>query len=293
MKINFNSAAEIRNLLKDLKIYLKKRWGQNFLINEGVRNKIVGLLDPLRNEKIWEIGPGIGSITEILINKTNSLTVFEIDKGLVRFLQEYFSTFISGEKNSLSIKEGDFLKTWKEEMKRKGLPDKIIGNLPYSSASAFIRTLIENNSVPSAMVFTVQKELAQRITAKTNTKNYSSFSVLCQYACGITLCGDINPGSFFPRPEVVSTIIKMVPSGIQLDPVVKPVFLKLVKGLFRSRRKTIKNNIRNNIDIKNISKDTILNAAHSAGIDISDRAENYSVSDFIRFSSEICRISPG
>jgi 16S rRNA (adenine1518-N6/adenine1519-N6)-dimethyltransferase len=291
MKINYNSKTEIKNLLKELNIYLKKRWGQNFLINEGVRNKIINILDPGKNEKIWEIGPGIGSMTETLINKTDNLTVFEIDKGLINYLKEYFREY--SEKGAFRIIEGDFLKTWKEEIRKNGIPDKIIGNLPYNSASAFILTLIENNSVPSRMVFTVQKELAQRITAEKNTKNYSSFSVLCQYACTTKYCGNISPGSFFPKPEVTSAVIEMIPNKKLLDPVSESIFLRIVKGLFQSRRKTIKNNIRSNITIKNTTQEEIMNAASAAGIDILHRAEDYRVADFIKFSNEICRISSG
>lgn len=290
MKINYNSKHEIKKLLQELNICLKKRWGQNFLINENARNNIINILNPEKEEKIWEIGPGIGSITEILLAKTDSLTVFEIDKGLIRFLNEYFAMFIKSEDKYFNIVDGDFLKTWEKELKINGAPDKIIGNLPYSSASAFIVTLIENNAVPAKMVFTVQKELAQRITAKTNTKSYSSFSVLCQYACTIKIRGDINSGSFFPKPDITSTIIEMTPNKRLQNPASDKIFLQLVKGLFSSRRKTIKNNIRSNITINNVSNESIYNAAFNANIDIQKRAEYYNVSDFINFSNEIQKI---
>ena len=288
MKINHNSTVEIKRLLKELNIYLKKRWGQNFLINESARNKIVDLLNPEENDKIWEIGPGIGSMTELLLARTEHLTVFEIDYGLIRFLEKQFSKIYNseGKKKHIRIVQGDFLKTWKKELDTNGAPDKIISNLPFSSASAFIFTMIKN--IPTKMVFTVQKELARRITAKINTKSYSSFSVLCQYACNTKLCGDLQSGSFFPRPEVTSTIIEITPQNRAVSPPVEKILFNLVRGLFQSRRKTIRNNILKNI--KNIDTELAIKASEYAGIDLTRRAESYSIEDFIRFSEEIYKL---
>ncbi len=290
MKINYNSTVNIKQLLNELNIYLKKRWGQNLLINEGARNKIVDLLDIKENERIWEIGPGIGSMTELILTKTKALTVFEIDYGLIRFLEKQFSINNNINQNHFRIVQGDFLKTWKTELETNGPPDKIISNLPYSSASAIISAIIENNSIPKKMVFTVQKELANRITAEISTKSYSSFSVLCQYGCNIKLCGDLHSGSFFPKPEVISTIIEMTPANRVLKPTNEKIFLKLFRGLFQSRRKTIKNNLKNNIKIPGLNTEDLIKAAEGAGIDITRRAETYFINDFIFFSNEICKL---
>jgi 16S rRNA (adenine1518-N6/adenine1519-N6)-dimethyltransferase len=122
-----------------------------------------------------------------------------------------------------------------------GKPDKLIGNLPYSSGSAMIVNLIKENCLPNKMVFTLQKEVAERMVASPGSKKYSFFTVVCNSALHIHLQGDIGPASFFPRPEVISTIVVCTSSPLHSTIKNRPFFYELTAKLFSVRRKTIKN----------------------------------------------------
>ena len=175
--VNYDSPAEIRRTLDELGLTLKKRWGQNFLVNRGVRDKILELVDARPDEAVWEIGPGLGCLTSGLLGRCRLLVAFEIDHGLLRFLQKSFAG-----RAGFVLEAGDAVQRWGEARARHGVPDKVVGNLPYSAASAVIGSFAEAGFSPRRMVFTVQRELAARLTAGPGGKNYSSFSALCQHA---------------------------------------------------------------------------------------------------------------
>ena len=173
----------------------------------------------------------------------------------------------------------------------RGIPDKVVGNLPYSSASALIGAFAENEFFPGKMIFTVQRELARRMTAHPGTKNYSSFSVLCQYAFYIRECFELKPGSFYPAPEVISTVIELKPEVGVEAPEDRELFLLLVRALFGSRRKTIKNNLTGSKLLKSYSKSLLLQAAELEGIEPGTRAEELPLEAFISLSNRITKIA--
>jgi 16S rRNA (adenine1518-N6/adenine1519-N6)-dimethyltransferase len=154
--MNYESRAEIMTVLRQQGIALKKRWGQNFLINHGAREKIAGMVAAAGHETVWEIGPGLGALTVLLLAHARRLIAFEIDRGLVHWLTQEFAGH-----NRLTICQGDVLKTWPGVFKTYGMPHKICGNLPYNSASAIILSFIMRDFSPPRMVFTVQRELAR------------------------------------------------------------------------------------------------------------------------------------
>jgi 16S rRNA (adenine1518-N6/adenine1519-N6)-dimethyltransferase len=236
--LNYNSPAEIRRTLDALGVRLQKRWGQNFLVNQGARRAIVSLLEPERGDTVWEIGPGLGTLTALLLPHVRLLLAFEIDRGLIRYLQESFA-----DRGNFRLVGGDALKTWRTCYEEQGAPDKIVGNLPYGSASALIGSLAENRVASGRLVFTVQRELAERMTAAPGTKSYSSFSVLCQLAYRISRRMQLKPGSFFPAPEVHSTVLLLEPNAEVLEVPHWDAFLRCLRLLFRSRRKTMRNNL--------------------------------------------------
>jgi 16S rRNA (adenine1518-N6/adenine1519-N6)-dimethyltransferase len=236
--LNFNSPVEIRKTLERLGIRLQKRWGQNFLVNQGARKNIVSLLAAGARDTVWEIGPGLGTLTVLLLPQVHSLVGFEIDRGLVRHLNEIFAGY-----DNFRIIPGDVLKSWKPCYVEQGTPDRIIGNLPYSCASALIGALAEERVQTARMVFTVQRELAQRMTARPGSKNYSSFTVLCQLVYRIAEEAQLKPGSFFPAPEVYSSVIVLTPDPQSLTIPRWRSVLRVLRLLFRSRRKTMRNNL--------------------------------------------------
>ncbi|APR65030.1 16S rRNA methyltransferase [Borrelia anserina Es] len=270
MNINYNSTNSIRCVLENKNIAPRKIWGQNYLINEHIREKIVDALEIKENEIIWEIGPGLGAMTIILLKKTNFLTVFEIDPKYSEILNEQFEQF----KNFKLIK-GDFLKTYKKEQHNV---NKIFSNLPYNIASKVISVLIENK-ILTQMVFTVQKELADRILAKEGNKNYSSFTVLVQSHFNVIKIMDIDKKNFYPIPKVKSTTIKLIPCNEAIRNF--KVFNKLVRTVFTSRRKKLKNTITKFI------KDTSILEEDFLKIFLDKRPEEISVKEFITIANKL------
>ncbi len=236
--MNYDSPADIRRTLAELGLRLKKRWGQNFLINRGVRDKILELVAPRPGEAVWEIGPGLGCLTAELVGRCRLLVAFEIDHGLLRFLSRSFA----GREDFL-LEAGDAVEGWSRACARYGVPDKVVGNLPYSAASALIGSFAESGFSPQRMVFTVQRELASRMAAAPGGKNYSSFSAVCQHVYRVREQFSIRPGSFYPAPQVHSAVVLLEPRGRQETPEARALFHSLVQAAFRSRRKTLWNNL--------------------------------------------------
>jgi len=234
---NYNSPKEIRQFLTSRGMAPNRRFGQNFLISQGMREKITELLELREGMDVWEIGPGLGAMTQHLLEYNPQLTLFEIDRLFVEYLRELY-----GGRSSLQIVEGDVLRTLHGVYGQRGVPDRIIGNLPYNIASAIIASMIEAGCLAERMVFTVQKEVGARISAVPGTREYSSFSVLCQFACDIIEAGDISPANFYPQPHVTSGVLVLVPHG-KYDPALLPWVSRISRALFSSRRKTIRNTL--------------------------------------------------
>ncbi len=187
--MNPDSPAEIRAALEERGLALKKRWGQNFLVNRGARERLVSLLELKGSETVWEIGPGLGSMTGLLLERAKEVRAFEMDRGLCRFLLETFAGT-----PAFKLVQGDFLESWRNAVAEHGPPDRLLGNLPYRTASLMIGDLIEGGLRPRVVVVTVQRELAERMASGPGTKSYSSFSVLCQSSFHVIDRGDLQPG---------------------------------------------------------------------------------------------------
>jgi 16S rRNA (adenine1518-N6/adenine1519-N6)-dimethyltransferase len=278
IRINPDSPNAIREALDSMGIALKKRWGQNFLVNRGARERILSALAADPKDLVWEIGPGLGAMTEALLSRGNRVVAFEIDRGLCRYLLEAFQ----GEKG-FTLVQGDFLKTWKPAAE-SGLPDRILGNLPYRSASLMIASLVSGGLGARSMVFTVQKELAQRMAARPATKDFSSFTVLCRAGFEVIDRGDLKAGSFFPAPQVVSSVIELAPRAG--GPAVRDWALlsDLARALFASRRKTLRNNLLASPLCRRYPAEAVLSALAREGIDPGMRAEELEPEIFVRIA---------
>lgn len=284
---SYNSPGEIEHFLKVNGMAPSRRFGQNFLISRAVRERIVGLLELKGGETVWEIGPGLGAMTTHLIDKTAELVLFEIDRRFIEYLQQLY-----GEKKEVRIVSGDVLKTWQGVYARQGRADIIFGNLPYNSAAAIIASVIEHGDPPPRMVFTVQKEVGERMTAAAGTKDYSAFTVLCSFACRIEDCGNISPGSFYPRPRVTSKVVKMVRRDDR-DYRLLPIVSSFTRSVFASRRKTIRNNLAAGGWGREIGPGRLNTLLEESGIDPNRRGESLPAEVIIDFAEKFAGELPG
>lgn len=242
---DYNSPSEIKNFLESNGLAMQKKFGQNFLINENARKRIIDALDITENSSVWEVGPGLGCMTEEILLRGASLTAFEIDRGFAECLKNFFDSYAE----KFSLVEGDVLKTWKKERAAfsektgKENPDRFFGNLPYNIAATLIADTIENQVSFDKCVFTVQKEVAKRMTAKPGTEDYSSFSVLCSWAYDIKNVADLAGTNFWPKPNVDSRAVLFTKKEGFPDCENPKLFCKMQRALFSSRRKNVKNNL--------------------------------------------------
>ncbi|MCF8240470.1 MAG: 16S rRNA (adenine(1518)-N(6)/adenine(1519)-N(6))-dimethyltransferase RsmA [Melioribacteraceae bacterium] len=247
-----------------------KKFGQNYLIDQNITNKIVDEITPLTDDKIIEIGPGLGALTSKLYNKSKSFTVVEIDRRVIEFLTEKFPGINIINKDILKV---DFPSIYKSKELR------IVGNLPYNITSSILFRLIENKAIIKDAVFMIQYEVAKRITAEPRTKDYGILSVLLNYFFNPKFCFKVSPNVFKPVPNVDSAVIHIFKNE-NLDPILnEKLFIKLVKASFGNRRKTLKNSLKNSIFIDyDFSK---------INVDLTRRAEELSVSEFIHLTKLI------
>ncbi len=289
--VNYDSPVSLRAYLTSRGLAMLKRHGQNFLINRQARERLVAELDAPEEAGVWEIGPGLGAMTALLLNGRRELVGFEIDRGFAAALRELFP-----EESGFRLVEGDVLKTWRSE---KAAP-YLFGNLPYNIAAALLATFIENATFFRRAVVTVQKETADRMVARPGSKNYSSFTVLCSSVYRCTRVMSLKPAAFFPEPRVESAAVKM--EALTEDTTPLPLFFQaLVRAAFASRRKTLRNNFeaffmarsideRSKGEARKRAADLAETILGEAGIDPKARAESLDISAFIALATAMEKI---
>jgi 16S rRNA (adenine1518-N6/adenine1519-N6)-dimethyltransferase len=232
---DYNSGPALKAFLQERGFAFRKRWGQNFLINPSARGAIAAKLDFAPNDAVWEIGPGLGSMTVELFKNNARVSAFEVDAGFCSIIRELFQAEIAGKK--LQLIQGDVRKTWKEQPAAPYL----LGNLPYTIALLLLGNFIESGVFFKRMVVTVQKEAAERITSRPGDKNYSAISLLCSLAYTAKIFMTLKGASFYPAPRVDSACVCL--DLLEKPLAVPPRFFTLVRSLFAARRKTLRNNL--------------------------------------------------
>jgi 16S rRNA (adenine1518-N6/adenine1519-N6)-dimethyltransferase len=251
------------------KIKPLKRFGQNYLLDSNILNKIVKEIDPAPEDNIVEIGPGRGALTAKLFQKVKSLTAVEIDIRVIEELQQKFP--------GLKLIADDFINLNLQNFKgNKDNKLRIVGNIPYNLTSPILFHLIKYADIIQDTVLMVQHEVAKRMIALKGTKDYGILSVILKYFCDTEYCFKVSPNVFFPRPKVDSAVVHICFKDKNHVHDEKQSFINIVKASFGNRRKTLKNSLSNSIFKE-------LNFADS-GIDLSLRAEQLEVEDFIRLA---------
>ena len=223
--------------------YPKKKWGQNFLIDKNITNKIITALKLKKSDSILEIGPGKGALTNEISGKVNLVTAVEIDKSLCEYIskKKYINT---------DIINSDILKVNIEKL----LCNKIIGNLPYYITTPIIFKFLESSLKWEKMFFLVQKEVAERITAQSGGKIYGRLSIMAQIFSDIKILFNVSPNCFNPIPKVESSLIQFKRAN-RYKIINHKYFAESIRTIFNQRRKKIKNTLPKEILInKNIDK---------------------------------------
>ncbi len=258
-----------------MKHVAKKRFGQNFLTDQAIITSLIDAINPLPNQIIIEIGPGLGALTKPLLKKIHHLHVVEIDRDIVSWMQaEYAKPAYAN--NILTIHNVDALKF---DFAQLGNQLRVTGNLPYNISTPILFHLLDNLAHISDMHFMLQKEVVERMVAQPSTPAYGRLSVMLQYHLAMEYLITVPPEAFDPAPKVESAFVRCVPyiaKPFVADDVT--LFAKLVTAAFGQRRKTIRNTLKdflNNEDFVNLNLDAQL------------RAENLSVKNFVHICNYI------
>ncbi|MGY8813979.1 MAG: 16S rRNA (adenine(1518)-N(6)/adenine(1519)-N(6))-dimethyltransferase RsmA [Gammaproteobacteria bacterium] len=255
-----------------MKVRARKRFGQHFLHDSDVINRIIDHVEPGSDTTWIEIGPGRGALTFPLLERIKCLHVVEIDKDLSDLLE---SNKLPD--NKLIIHREDAMKL--DFCARFPGQLSILGNLPYNISTPILFHLLNHSKCIRQMLFMLQKEVADRICADAGSKTYGRLSVMVQSVCETQKLFDVSPGSFTPQPKVESTVLKLSPEINKYPKILKPdIFKLIVRSAFSKRRKTIRN------ALKGIIGEELL---LSVAIDPSSRPETISVESFITLANKL------
>lgn len=241
----------------------RKRFGQNFLHDQNLIERIVRAINPKSNDKLVEIGPGQGALTFPLLERVDKLTAIELDRDLVALLTKLTTP------EQLHIISQDVLQV---DFSQFDDGIRVVGNLPYNISTPIMMHLLTLGNKVKDMHFMLQKEVVDRLAAEPNSKQYGRLTVTAQYFCQVESLFNVPPECFSPRPKVMSAIVRLTPKSLSpAQQALFPTLHKVTKQAFAMRRKTLKNNL------KGLLKEQDFDAL---GIAPSARAEQLTVEDF-------------
>ncbi len=252
----------------------RKRFGQNFLHDKMVIQRIVNSINPRQGDHIVEIGPGEGALTELVLDKIGAMDVVELDRDLIPLLKIRFVL-----NDGLNIHQADALKFNFCQLQKDEKKLRIIGNLPYNISTPLLFHLFDNSHCIQDMHFMLQKEVVDRIVANPGDSAYGRLSIMLQYFCHAEYVFTVKPGAFRPAPKVDSAIVRLVPHD---KPPVEinnfDEFSKLVNFSFTQRRKTLRNILKGKLDVEQIE---------ALDIEPTIRPERLSLEDFTKLANII------
>ena len=271
--------AEHRSLLEKHNLAALKRFGQNFLIDRHVLNKIVAAAELTWEDTVIEVGPGLGVLTRELAARAGSVIAVEIDRGLAAILGQEFEA-----ETNVKIIEDDILQTDPKSLV-ENKPYKIVANLPYNITSPTLRHFLEASKPPSLAVVTVQKEVARQIVAAPG--EMSLLAVAVQFYAHPEIIANVPPGAFYPAPKVSSAILKLsISVEPPLDREQATSFFNLARAGFAARRKQLINTLSAGL---RLDKDALTKILNQVGIAPQRRAETLSVPEWLKLYRELNR----
>ncbi len=270
------SISATRHILKKFNLRASKRLGQNFLIDAEVVQKIIDAAEISEGDEVLEIGPGIGTLTQGLLEAGAKVTAVELDKKLPAVLQETLDGY-----ENFKLIQGDILKINLSELMPQSF--KVVANLPYYITTQILLTLLEKKLPIKKIVTMVQREVAERMTAQAGSKIYGAMSVAVQFRSDAKIAFDVEPKCFLPRPEVTSSVVicDVRENKFKIDD--EEFFIKVVRSSFGQRRKTILNSLIG----AGFSREKILKSLEISGINFERRAETLTIEDFVNLAKNL------
>ncbi len=278
-------------LIQKYQFVFQKKFGQNFLIDPHVLDKIIRAAEIEKEDVVLEIGPGIGTMTQCLAESARQVIAVEIDDHLIPILQETLKDY-----DNVKVIHGDILKVDVHALAREyhqGKPIKVVANLPYYITTPIIMRLFEEHVPVDSITVMVQKEVAQRMEAGPGTKDYGALSLAVQYYAKPYLVANVPPNCFIPRPGVGSAVIRLTCHKKPLIEVEdEKLMFNLIRASFNQRRKTLQNGLNNAAEIP-FSKEEIAQVIESLGFSPAVRGEALTLEQFGALANGFSRISSG
>lgn len=265
-------------VLQKYDFHFAKKFGQNFLIDERVMNKIIEGAEIGPDDCVLEIGPGIGTMTQFLAENAGRVVAVEIDTKLIPILEDTLAPF-----DNVTVINDDILKVDIKELTQKyngGRPIKVVANLPYYITTPIIMGLLEKHVPIHSITVMVQKEVAMRMQAGPGNKDYGALSLAVQYYCEPYLVANVPQNCFMPRPNVDSAVIRL--TSLEKPPVEtaqEALMFGLIKASFAQRRKTLVNGLTNSPELT-LTKEQVTQALQTLGISETVRGETFTLKEF-------------
>lgn len=269
------------DIIKKYNFAFQKRFGQNFLIDAHVINKIVAAADIKKDDIVLEIGPGIGTMTQYLAEAAGHVYAVEIDKNLLPVLDETLSEY-----DNVTVVNNDILKVDIRELV-SDREVKVVANLPYYITTPIIMGLFENHIPASSITVMVQKEVAMRMQAGPGSKDYGALSLAVQYYAKPYIVANVPPNCFMPRPNVGSAVIRLTKHEkppVEVED--EALMFRLIRASFNQRRKTLQNGIHNAANLS-FSKEQVVDALNALGLPESVRGEALTLEQFAALANEL------
>ena len=265
----------------------QKRFGQNFLIDTRVLDRIIEASEITKDDFVLEIGPGIGTMTQYLADAAREVTAVEIDDALIPILQDTLKEW-----DNVSVIHGDILKTDIRKIadeKNQGRPIKVVANLPYYITTPIIMGLFESHVPVDSITVMVQKEVADRMQTGPGSKDYGALSLAVQYYAKPEIVANVPPNCFMPRPKVGSAVIRL--TRHQNPPVQakdEKLMFRIIRASFNQRRKTLLNGLNNSPEIA-ATKEQIQTAFEKLGFPANVRGETLTLKEFAALADEFAK----
>ena len=265
----------------------QKKFGQNFLIDTHVLEKIIAAADVTKDDFVLEIGPGIGTMTQYLCEHARAVAAVEIDKNLIPILGDTLGAYDNVEIINQDILKVDIKKLAEE--KNGGRPIKVVANLPYYITTPIIMGLFESHVPIDSITVMVQKEVADRMQVGPGTKDYGALSLAVQYYAAPEIVAIVPPNCFMPRPKVGSAVIRLIrhkEPPVQVED--EKLMFRIIRASFNQRRKTLANGLKNSGELT-LSKEVIEESITELGVPVTIRGEALSLAQFAELSNIILK----